>query len=82
MVLEAELNYYEEQKQGLLLHHRGQIALIKNHELVGVFSNEEDAFTAGVARFGTGPFLVQVIQDDEEFIQLPALTVGLISADP
>ena len=80
MVLEAELKYYEEQKQELLAHHEGQFALIKGGQLVGVFSSEDEAFNVGVAKLGNVPFLIQLVQVKEEFIQQPALAVGLISA--
>ena len=80
MVLEAELKYYEEQKQELLAHHEGQFALIKGDQLVGVFSTEDEAFNVGVAKLGNVPFLIQSVQVNEEFIQQPALAVGMISA--
>ena len=81
MVLETELNYYEERKAELLAQYKGQFALIKDCQLVGVFPTDEEAFTAGVEQFGNVPFLIQELQEDEQFIQQPALAVGLISAN-
>ena len=63
-----------------LAHHEGQFALIKGDQLVGVFSTEDEAFNVGVAKLGNVPFLIQSIQVNEEFIQQPALAVGIISA--
>lgn len=80
MVLDMELKYYENMKAELLAHHRGQYALIKGNQLVGTFSTLEEAFTAGVEQFGNVAFLIQFVQEEEEFIQHPSLAVGIISA--
>ena len=82
MVLDVELSFYQSTKAELLKHYTGQYALIKGQELVGTFSTHEQAFSAGVQKFGNVPFLVQSIQEEEEFIQHPSLAVGIISADP
>ena len=82
MVLEVELKYYEEQKPELLAHYKGQYVLIKETKLIGVFSTDEEAFTAGVDQLGNVPFLIQWVREDEEFIQQPSLSVGIISAHP
>lgn len=82
MVLEVELKYYLDQKVELLTHYKGQFALIKDAGLEGTFTTHEEAFSAGVEKFGNVPFLIQHIQEEDEFIQHPSLTVGLISAHP
>ena len=79
-VLATELKYYEQQKSELLEHHKDQYVLIKGNELVGVFPTEEAAFTAGVEQLGNVPFLIQLVRENEEFIQHPSLAVGIISA--
>ena len=80
MVLQIELKYYSDQKVELLKHHKGQIALIKAAKLEGTFTTHEEAFSAGVQKFGNVPFLIQHIQEDDEFVQHPSLSVGIISA--
>ena len=82
MVLEAELQYYEEQRSNLLAHHKGQYVLIKWNQLVGVFLTEEGAFAAGIEQLGNVPFLIQSVREDQEFVQQPSLGVGIISAHP
>ena len=82
MALEMERKYYEEQKVELLKHYKGQFALIKGAQLAGTFTTHKEAFTAGVEKFGNVPFLVQQVEEEQELIQHPSLTVGLISAHP
>ena len=70
MVLKVELGFYNNQKEELLKHYTGQFALIKGRTLVGTYE-----------KFGTSPFLIKPVQEEEELVQFPALLVGAISAD-
>lgn len=81
MALEVERKFFEEQKAELLKHYDGQFALIMGYRLVGTFTTHGEAFSAGVENFGNVAFLIQRVQDEEEVIQHPSLTIGLISAD-
>ena len=76
-VLKEELAFYEEQKPGLLKNHTGQWALIKAHELVGVFPTRDEAYAEGVKRFSREPFLIKQIveKDPVENVPLLALTI-------
>lgn len=82
MTLEKELKYFEEHKDELLKHYEGQFVLIKDDQLVGAFTTEEEAYQAGLEKFGNQPFLIKKVTKEEEVVQLPALTLGLLHADP
>jgi len=81
MVLKVELGFYNNQKEELLKHYTGQFALIKGRTLVGTYTTWEEAFNDAVEKFGTSPFLIKPVQEEEELVQFPALLVGAISAD-
>ena len=80
MALEREIEYFKSQKQELLRHYKGQLVLIKGEELSGTFTTHHEAFVAGVKRFGNVPFLIQPVLEEDEVVQLPALSIGVLSA--
>lgn len=75
--LQGELTYFEERKKELLRLYQGQFALIKNQELVGTFTKEDEAYQEGVRKFGNTPFLIRRIVEQEPPAAHPALTLGL-----
>ncbi len=81
-VLRTELAYYERIKPELLQHNAGQFALIKGEELIGTFTKREEAYEAGVKRFGNVPMLIRQVLLAEPVQQIPALTHGLLNARP
>lgn len=81
MLLEQEINYFEEHLGELLEHHEGQFALVKRDRLVGTYSTFKEAYEAGVQEFGIEAFLVKQVSESEDLTQLAALTVGMLDAD-
>ena len=81
-VLSVELAHFEKIKPELLQHYKGQFALIKSEELVGTFTKREEAYAAGVKRFGNVPMLIRQVLPEEPVQQIPALTHGLLNAHP
>lgn len=82
MELQQELEYFESIKQDLLKHHKSKFALIKGPELVDTFTTWDEAFNAGIDRFGNVPFLIKPVQEEEERAQFPAFVVGAINVNP
>ena len=80
MELKEELEYFISVKEELLKHYKGQFALIKGKELIGTYTTWEEAFNDAVERFGNAPFLIKPVQEEDEFVQFPALIVGAINA--
>jgi hypothetical protein len=81
--LERELRYFESHKDELLRHHEGTFVLISDEKLLGAFTSEEQAYRAGLQQLGNRPFLIRRVTQEEEFVQLPALAVGILhGTDP
>jgi predicted ferric reductase len=81
-VLEIELEFFTQHKDEWLRYYKGQFALVKGEELIGTFTTRTEAFSAGIGRLGNVPFLIKVVSEEEETVQFPALTVGMINAHP
>lgn len=82
MPLEQEQAYFDAIRARLLAEHPGKFALIRGSELIGTFDSEENAYVAGLERFGNTPFLVKQILPEDPVAHLPALSLGLIRAHP
>ena len=54
--------------------------MIHGEEFVGAFDSAENAYSAGVARFGQETFLVKKVTAREEVYRNQALSLGLINA--
>jgi hypothetical protein len=80
MALEKESAYFDAHRDEWLQHYRGQFALVYGEELLGTFTQFDEAFVAGVERIGNRPFLIRQITDQPASIQFPALVVGMIGA--
>ena len=80
MVLEEELRYFDSQRAELLKYYSGQIALIKGDRLIGTFTTTTEAFEEGVRQFGTQPFLLKAVAEQDAIVDVPALNVGALSA--
>lgn len=78
--LSQEVSYFNERKAELLAAHRGLFVLIKGRELLGPFHNIEEAYKAGLEKFGHVPVLIKQLVDEEPVHHIPALTYGLFRA--
>ncbi len=81
-MLEEETKHFESIKEGLLEHHKGKFALIIGSELLGVFDTAEKAYETGIGAHGNVPMLIKPILEHEPVESMPALTLGLLSANP
>ena len=79
--LEIEIRYFEANLENWLKDHQGKFALVKGEELIGTFDNPENAYIAGVQKFGNVPFLIRRITGQDTTVHLPALTLGLLRAN-
>ncbi len=81
-VLEKEIKFFEENKAKWLGVYEGKFVLVKGEELIGVFDAAETAISEGAKKYGTESFLVRKVIPQDENIQIPALTLGLLHAIP
>jgi hypothetical protein len=70
-MLDIERKYFEKKRPEWLHKHSGKFVLIKG----------EDALAEGTRRFGTDSFLVRLVEESEETIYIPALTLGVLRAN-
>ncbi len=77
-VLQKELEFYSKNKEKYLTTYKEQFVLIKGEELVSSFTTDEEAYMAGVAKFGNEPFLIKKVMEEEQTESIPALTAGVI----
>lgn len=82
MALETELEQFEALKADLLQHHEGKYALIIGTELLGVFDHPEEAYKVGIDKRANVPMLIKHISREEITDTIPALTLGLLGANP
>jgi hypothetical protein len=69
--LTEELAVYEANKLDWLKEHEGEYVLIKGKEVVGFFEDEEEALTAGYARFGLVNLMVKMVEETERIYNVP-----------
>lgn len=80
-MLEEERQFYAENLANWLGQYPGKFVLVKGRELIGTFDTNEEALAEGARRFGLAPFLVRRVQERQEDISIPALTLGILRAN-
>jgi hypothetical protein len=81
-MLEKEIVFYEKNKDKWLSQYDGKFLLIKDEELAGVYDTNEQALAAAASLYGLTSYLVRRVTKSQEDIKLPALTLGLLYANP
>ncbi len=59
----------------------GRFVVIKGQELAGNYETIQDALSEGAKRFGLDSFLVRRVDMQTETVSIPALTLGILSAN-
>ncbi len=80
-MLKKERKYFEAHRAEWLKQNPGKFVLVKNEELVGIFNTQQEALIEGARRFGTESFLVRQVEESEQVVYIPALTLGILRAD-
>jgi len=80
-MLESELKYFDINRAEWLKEHYGKFVLIKDEIFLGAFDNQKDALVEGARRFGMQSFLIKKLEETEDLIYIPALTLGILHAD-
>lgn len=81
-MLDTERTFFDSIQQKLLSMCPGQFVVIKQQELVGTYPTIQEALTEGARRFGLDSFLVRRVDEQQEKVSIPALTLGILSANP
>ncbi len=81
-MLDTERQYYATHMDEWSKTNAGRFAVVKGEELAGMFATINEALAAGASRYGLSPFLVRRVGDQEDKVSIPALTLGLLRANP
>jgi len=81
-MLDAERQFYSENLSSLLAQYSGRFIVVKGHAVVGAFGTADEAMREGARRFGLESFLLRLVTAHSPSISIPALTLGLLHADP
>jgi hypothetical protein len=81
-MLTEERAFFQESLSDWLTTYPGRVVLVKGRELKGVFDTEEEAISEGGRLFGLDSFLVRRVIERPDEPMMPALTLGIISANP
>jgi hypothetical protein len=80
-MLDKEREYFETHRAEWLKKYPGKFVLVKDEELIGAFNTQQEALIEGARRFGTASFLVRQVEQSEQVVYIPALTLGILRAD-
>ena len=75
-LLKAEIAYYDEHAEELLLTYPNRFVLIHGNQLIGDFERHSEAVGEGVRRYGRGPFLVRRTGDKQRKFFASAVPLG------
>ena len=79
--LSLERKTFEQLRPGLLREHRGQYALIRNGDLLGIHETADRAFQEAMDKIGPRTtFLIERISEEQPELVAPALALGLLDA--
>jgi len=81
-MLEIELAFFDENISEWLPLYQGKFVLVKDRNLIGIYDSNEQALSVGASLFGLESFLVRRVTKEKEEINFPALTLGLLYANP
>ena len=78
--LKKEIETYEAHKVELIAEHKGKFALIKDNQVIGIFSTNTEATYLGKESFGREPFLVKQILDMNSSEELSSNVFKIMNA--
>lgn len=61
-------DWYQSNQSKLIEEYNGNYIVISNNAVVGVYENEDKAYSESVAKYGLGNFLIQFCTNDQSEI--------------
>jgi hypothetical protein len=80
-MLDKEREFYDRNLGDWLNHYPGKYVAVVGQDVLGFFDTIDDALQAGAREVGLNSFLVRRVQEVEENVSIPALSLGIIYAD-
>lgn len=81
-VLEIERKYLESHKDELLKEYGGKILVITGEQVTGAFDTIEEALQGAVEKHGLNNVLIRRPFEAQIEFSAPALTLGILNANP
>ena len=81
-MLETERNFLSAHRDELLKQYGGKFLVIKGEEVTGAFDTMEEALENATSEHGLNSVLIRRPADADLVISAPALTLGILHADP
>jgi hypothetical protein len=76
-MLEREFLYYLEHQDEFVGRYDGRVITLKDHRVLGVFANRQDAIRETTKRHQRGTFLVQRVSPGTEHTTVTVVTPGV-----
>lgn len=77
-MLDKEREFYDAHVAEWQRSHPGKFVVVKGDQVLGFFDSLDEALSAGGARFGLSSFLARRVGEQQETVDIPALTLGLL----
>jgi hypothetical protein len=61
--IDHNYDYFQRCLGDLLMEHRGEFALLRNKQIIGLYPGPGEAYRAGLAQFADEMFSIQEIED-------------------
>lgn len=81
-MLETELSYLNSHKEELLRQYGGKVLVISGEQVTGAFDTIEEALQGAVMQHGLNSVLIRRPSEGQIEFCAPALTLGILSANP
>jgi hypothetical protein len=81
-MLDKEMKLFENNVSEWLRTQSEKFVLIKEEKVIGFFTTDEEAISEGVRLFGLSSFLVRPIISEQVKPRIPAMTIGVLNANP
>ncbi len=81
-MLDTELNYLNSHKDQLLQEYGEKVLVISGEQVTGAFDTMDEALQATVTLHGMKNVLIRRPSEAQIEFSAPALTLGILSADP
>jgi hypothetical protein len=80
--LEKERNYLDSHKDELLKLYGGKVLVISGERVTGAFDTMEEALQGAATQHGLNSVLIRRPSEAQIEFSAPALTLGILNADP
>jgi hypothetical protein len=80
--LEIERNYMDSHRDELLKQYGGKVLVISGEQVTGAFDTMEEALEGAAMEHGLKSVLIRRPSEGQIEFSAPALTLGILNADP